>query len=341
MIQQKKGNDIEDRVYMDLVQAIPELPKMLAQMVSRIEYFDSKQPQTELAAIKDDLYSFTARLEKKQRLISRAFRKLLPRQVIQSMLLHSIDHIIRFTKQEAIADARYSLLLKLMHDADQKVPLISIIVFLRHGDPERSLPKQCKPVPHLEEARRSKGEARAMATLDALVKTAEGVYKPFLITLQQLSYLKEGVPPPKPVDFGDLVKVIVQRLAAYPGLIDPDIGWMRNSAAHLNYEYLVGQDAMRMWDNKHDAITVPVNELLDRVESTYQFSCWTVQRVGQLYLFRNFLRDTGLLGEVISHYPVLCSGNQEAVIQAEAEILGYCQILFTPMIDFFKSHGIR
>jgi hypothetical protein len=116
----------------------------------------------------------------------------------------------------------------------------------------------------------------------------------------------------------------MQRLDEYPGLVDPNIGWMRNSAAHLNSEYLIEQDAILIWDKKHDAVIVPVNELLDRVESIYQLSCRIVQRVSQLYMFRNFMRDTGLLREVIARYPVIFFGNQEEISQAEAEISDYC-----------------
>jgi hypothetical protein len=59
-----------------------------------------------------------------------------------------LDDIIKITKSEASRDSRYSLLLKLMSEADKRVPLISIIVSMRHGDPIESLGPQCAPYDH-------------------------------------------------------------------------------------------------------------------------------------------------------------------------------------------------
>src|SRR5262245_1309388 len=300
-IQEQKKNEVEDQIGEELVRAIPGLPKMLLQMAARIERFDNRQPQTELAAFKDSVASMIAKMAKKEGVIIRLFRRHLQSPAVAaSIFQHSLDVAIHYAKQGAAADARYSLLLKLMEEADQTVPFISVIVPLRHGDPEGSLVAQCRPLPDLEEARRSKGEARANAVLNALLKTAEGLYRPYLITLRQLSYLKEGKLPPNPGEFGDLVTVTSQRLATYPGLVDSDAGWLRNSTAHLNNKYVVGKDALLMWDRKHPEILMPVIELMDRVERMYQISSQTIQRVGQLYALRNFFLGTGLLDEFVA-----------------------------------------
>jgi hypothetical protein len=132
-----------------------------------------------------------------------------------------------------------------------------------------------------------------------------------------------------------------QRLAAYPGLVDSDAGWLRNSAAHMKNKYVAGKDALLMWDRKRPETLIPVNELLDRVERMYQISSQTIQRVGQLYAIRNLFRDTGLHDEFVAKWPTFLSGNEEDIRKADSELADRAQTSFAPMIAFFNAHGIQ
>src|SRR5207249_7142448 len=109
--------------------------------------------------------------------------KLLSELPLEQEARKSLSNIIKVTKSEASKDPRYSLLLKLMSEADKRVPLIAIIVSMRHGDPIESLGPQCAPYDVLEQAEREHSEVRATFVLRALGETCEALYRPYLITI--------------------------------------------------------------------------------------------------------------------------------------------------------------
>lgn len=224
-------NHKEKKIAQELLSMVPELPKLLGRLNDRIEHFDVRQPKTFIADTKSDFDILANRLQGRKQRVARLlwclFGKLAFKIVAKPMLLEAIA----LTKREASADSRYSLLLKLMHKADEAIPLVSMIVSVRHGDPESRLLSQCAPLAFLQQAERERGEARATSVLNALRATSEFVYRPYLVTIWSLSYLKEReIPPAKVPDFGELVKQAHRRLTEFPCLVEPDAGWLKNSA---------------------------------------------------------------------------------------------------------------
>jgi hypothetical protein len=206
----------------------------------------------------------------------------------------SIKRAAKLAKQEAAVDTRYSLLLRLIDEAESNVPFVSLTVLSGAAEPIDNLSAQWKPIHQLQEAKRLKGEARAQAVLTALEHTAEAVYWPYLRAIWNLSFYKESKCPPRAQrDPGALVVEVSKRLANYPGLVEGRAGWMRNSATHLHYEYLVSEDALEMWDIKHTRRKISVDELLEIVKSMYQISAQTFPQVAQLYVLRTFLPAAG------------------------------------------------
>ncbi|MCA1567919.1 MAG: hypothetical protein LC803_20180 [Acidobacteria bacterium] len=340
MLKRKKGGDVDDKIAREIVRLMPKLPQTVDRIFDKVEQFDFRQPTTFIAEMKADMRSCAPQLGGRERRILSRLWKLLRLLPLERVVRWRMNEVIRITKSEAAKDARYSLLLKLMSEADAKVPLVSIIVSLRHADPEATLGPLCAPYDMLEQAERERGEARATAVLRALADTAEALYKPYLITLWALSYLKEGEVPPEQVpSFGNLVKDTHRRLANYPGLVEPDAGWMRNSAVHNPRKYLLVTDALEMWDKNVAHKAVPVDELYAMVKRMYLISGMTVQRVGQLYMFRNVFAESGLLDAFVEFLPHLFTLDEQKVLTAEARFFDRAHDVIRPLEEFFNAHA--
>jgi hypothetical protein len=348
MVRNKRGQgergegftDQEKKIGQELLSMVPELPKMLGRLTDRIEHFDVRQPKTFIAATKNDFDVLVNRLQGREqrvaRLLWRLFGKLAFKIVAKPMLLEAIA----LTKREASIDPRYSLLLKLMHKADEAIPLISMIVSVRHADPESALLPQCAPLAFLQQAERERGEARAASVLDALRATSEFVYKPYLVTIWCLCYLKEReIPPAKVPDFGELVKQAHHRLREFPGLVETDAGWMRNSAVHHLPNYILEEDALIMEAKNVQPVKVRVDDLLALVQRMYRISAVTIHRVGQLYMLRDLYLNTGLFDVFIEHIPHIYAGDEKRVAVAEQELMEYVKTLLEPLKEFFDSHS--
>src|SRR5207245_3649585 len=294
----------DEKIAKEFLKLMPRFPRTFKWLLKKTERFDYRSPTTFISEIKAEVAKCAPALNPVDVGALRPLWNLLSELPLKQEARKSLDDIIKMTKSEASKDPRYSLLLKLMSEADKKVPLISIIVSMRHGDPIESLGPQCAPYDVLEQAERERGESRATFVLRALGETCEALYRPYLITIWALSFLREGeVPPAQVPSTGNLVKDTYKRLSDYHGLVEPDAGWMRNSAIHNPRKYILEKDAVEMWDKSVAPRVVPVGELLAMVKRMYQISGVTIQRVGQLYMFRNLFGEMGLLDGFMESFP--------------------------------------
>lgn len=306
----------DDSKLKKLESLLPELPLTLSKIMRRAEEFDGSLPNTFKAAVEKDLCSVA------QSLASR-----------ETAILSDLKTV---TKKMASVDRRYSMLLRLMTEADQQVPYVSMRFVLRHADPPRLLDLLAEPGGFLERAQGTKGEARGQAILHAL-RTIEPLYKPYLATLWELSYLRNGERPPnKAPSFGSLVQQTASRLSAYPGLVEADAGWRRNSAVHNPCEYIIRDDVVIMSDDNVPRTPVSVDELETMVRRMYEISGATMPRVSQLYLFRLFI-DTGLFEAIMARLPDFLSDDPSRRVEAEEDIQRQAVSLFADVGAFFSA----
>jgi hypothetical protein len=164
---------------------------------------------------------------------------------------------------------------------------------------------------------------------------SEVLYKPYLFTLWFLSYVKEGKLPPQAPEFGELVKQMHRRLADYPGLIEPDAGWMRNSAVHNMPDYVLDDDSVVMWDRNHERTKVRVSDLLEMMQRMYFISGTTIMHVSQLYMFRDVFVNTGLFKMFVDCIPLVIAHDELRLSMAEQEMKKVGETLIEPMGKFF------
>jgi hypothetical protein len=112
---------------------------------------------------------------------------------------------------------------------------------------------------------------------------------------------------------------------------------MRNSAIHNPRKYILEKDAVEMWDKSVEPRTVPVDELLAMVKRMYQISGVTIQRVGQLYMFRKLFGE--MLDGFVESFPVLLSSDENEIEQVEARFTAKAEEMFRPMADFFEAQA--
>ena len=208
MTKQVDDDDVVDeKIAKEMLRLMPELPSTLEGLFKKVEQFDHREPTRFIAEMRAEMGGPLSSLEVTKLDVLHSLGNFLADLPLKEEARRRLAEIIKITKSEASKDPRYSLLLRLMSEADKKVPLISIIVTMRHGDPIETLEPQCRPYDLLEQAERERGEVRATAALRALAETVEALYRPYLITVWALSYFKEGEVPPQQIPAsGNLVK---------------------------------------------------------------------------------------------------------------------------------------
>lgn len=292
---------IFSRLFPNFRHVAPKLKKLVYE-------FDAATPKTTLAKAERILNSLTPAAQVTQRYFIRVIKatKRLPR--FRQSILEQLDEMITLTKTEAKKDSRYALLLKLMHEADRKLPFTGGVVTSRHADPRQWFEIQMNSLSKIDLAKSTTGERRAEAVKDAFRDTVEFLYGPYIKTLVYLSYVREGkhdesLNKIKDMRFGNALRHLTAKLMDYQKLFDARAAWMRNCVAHEYLTYHLQTDTFIFRDSGRNPIAVRTDELLTLTEDMYRLAGETVARVGQLYMFREIFRNLGLREVFLDHIP--------------------------------------
>jgi hypothetical protein len=337
---QQKHAELDRKLDQIIKKAMPQMPKKFLKLGQKIENADIRQPATLKAEIERDIAEFIQRLGLQDAGLFQDMLQLAGDPAFGEELIQTFLRTIGITKEEAKKDNRYSLLMRLVNEAHARVPYSPWLVFEDYADPRVMWEVQFAPADLLVEAEQKRGEIRAKAVLRALVEVAEPLYKLYLNRIWLLSYFKEGeLPKCKEVpSLGNLVTEAASRLSDYPGLVESDAGWMRNSACHNRRVYLPEEDAVEMWDKNKPRKKVPVDTLLQMVNRMYQISAVTLQRVAQVYLFRTMLVKSGVLSLLMEQASVFSSLDETKINMAEQEMLAKGKVILAPLENFINSH---
>ncbi|HMM78751.1 MAG TPA: hypothetical protein PKC65_01895 [Pyrinomonadaceae bacterium] len=299
----KWGERIVERLFPNLRIFAPKFLKL-------VNDFDPATPQTSLAKLDRILSGMTPSTPASQRFILRFIKAATRVPRFRQNILDQLDEVITMTKTEAKKDSRYSLLLKLMHDADKKTVLAGGVVTFRHADPSQWFAVQMNSKSKIDRAKSAVGELRANAAKDAFRDTVEYLYTPYIKTLVYLSLLREGrdeesLKKVEGMRFGNAIKYLSAKLSDYLKLFDDRAGWMRNCATHDYVPFDLPTDSSIFRDREKNPIPISTDDLLALTEDMYQLAGETVARVGQLYMFREVFRNMGLRDILLDHIPVI------------------------------------
>lgn len=330
----------DDRCYKILSRWIPDAIPTLKKLASGLEQFDPTEPQTHKAKMEQIFVEFVEKMKDRERVIVRLFRFFLRSASASIISNEELSKVSGMVKGMAKQDPRYSLLLKLLNEADKKMPFVSFIAVLKHADPRKNIFPMSSPIPSLQKAEKLKGEKRKDAVLEAFRLTVEHLYKPYVETMWALSYFKDGEIPPtvkdpskKKPEFGVMVKTAHEKLSSYPGLVELRAGWMRNSITHDLLTYDVNSDSIELKDSSGSLTAIKVTELLELTCNLYQISAETITHVTQLYMFRDFFISKGFLSVLIKHLPGLLSTNPLQITEAEKKFDSDMQQLIAKHIN--------
>lgn len=328
MKQEKTQIKEDERLFKIIIRFFPGLLPALKKFFSKFENFDFSQPKTFMRSVEKDFHSAMPNPSAFNEFLFLRFirRFLVNNELIKQEIAKIPGRMADLAKKEAKKDSRYSLLLELIYEAESNFPFSPYIMTARHGDIQRTFEASCSPVPYLENAKKLKGELRASNIYEGMRRVCEFVYKPYIQTLWQLSYLRDGEEPPfkdlsKEIHLGDMINVALQKFPKkYHSLIDPDAAIMRNSASHHDLEYDIEQDSIVIRDKNKTPISIKVDTLIQRVDSMYLISSETVARVGQIYLFRLYDR-LDIAGEFYNFLPEFLSMDKDRAKLAEQNLM--------------------
>jgi hypothetical protein len=342
---QSMASNLDPEVERDFIRLMPELPRMFATLAVNIEKFDGAQPRSFLDQIERDLKPLGENIKSREHQFQRFFGRLFGRFTARLLVRKFALTFIKIAKTSAAADNRYSLLLKLMHEIDQQIPFVSLMVASEYVkaqapgylDAKAFFVAQSTAMNFYKRAEQASGEERATFALIAHAKTVDLLYKPYLIALWFFSYIKVGKWPPAHIpELGTMMAVIIDRLPEYHGLVERDAIWMRNSAVHNEPEY-EGDHSVWMWDRKHPQKKVKVNELMSLTESLFVISTHTIQSVSQLYFLRDFILNTGLLDMAADCIAHEAGGDREKLKNSESMAKVHAESLLKPVMAFVNG----
>jgi hypothetical protein len=321
-------------------QIFPDLPRRFQAFAELIQKFDAREPATFKAHVEREFGKLAPSVGDESGSIWKDLLDMIADPSFAEALLESGQLGAKLAKDEAKADGRYSLLMRLIAEAHTKVPYLPLVLLQNQADPAGMLEQQCAPLDMLAEAERLNGEARSTAVLRAMGEVAEPLYKRYATAIRLLSYVKEDAWPKvvNPDSFGNLVEEAANRLVNYPNLIDGDAAWIRNAVCHKHAEYIVSEDAVDLWDSKRPRIRIPVDLLLEKVKRMYQVSAVTLPRVAQVYLIRNTFLDPTIAGLMFEAFNFALNHDEMTAKRAEWEFQSKIKSLFAPAEAFAKKH---
>ena len=123
---------------------------------------------------------------------------MLKHPYFATAMTKTIQDCIRNLEKQMAVDARATQLLRLIEETDREVPFRSWLVLQEHVDLRLLIRPLCLAGTAVEDARKLKGEAKAAVLIEALGKTYELLYYPYLVAVWQLTCLSRNKWPKQP-----------------------------------------------------------------------------------------------------------------------------------------------
>ena len=215
----RKRHEVERMIAKRLWKMVPrKVRNTMFEMIHSADGFDPRRPAVFISQFQSLLQegerltsSPPANLTSRQQWALKRILVLLRRYPIANELRLFAPKLTRIAKQEAMRNSRESLLLKLIYEADQNVPLVSMIFLHDSMQSIKRLRSQLEPADLLASLESTSGGIRARALVRAYRETSEWLYEPYLRVLWRLSNFAFNEARVEPKSFGPLVDQLSQR----------------------------------------------------------------------------------------------------------------------------------
>jgi hypothetical protein len=308
-------------------------------IVPMIKNLDVRRPATVMERMKKKLDAsfkattperFTAGLHDLARLMNAKGA----RQRMKRGLLREANDIER----RAAADDRYATLRRLIDDAERAAPFALVMYLSRGLGLGDFMRRACEPLDVINHAKSARGEIRARDLVRATREVSEMLYDPYVRFLWFLCNVIDGRRRQAP-KFGAMITFLATRLVGYPGLVEPNAGWLRNAASHAHWSFVPDKDAVWMWDEHRPATMFDLKCLKKIVDRMYMISGPTMLSAAMSYVFKDIMAGSGMLDVYADVFSGLLSDDPIQQRDATAKLEAWFKEKFGPTVDLMNRTG--
>lgn len=238
----------------------------------------------------------------------------------------------------AVADPRYSALLKLLAEADANAPRLGQLALTMHFPQLLHVRASQRVALGLRAAwNAASAEERFRHLAAAAIPLIGRVYDPYLRVIWTLSGLARGDWSPPVSQTGVLLRHACDRM---PHLVDRRLGAFRNVEAHDGIRFLPGE-RVRARDADGDQFTLSIGEFALMLESAFRVAAPTLHGVINLYVVRGYFLAGGALDVALEAAAHLASGDPAREALAGEAWSGNQLELLGPPLRFAAAHPRR
>lgn len=169
-------------------------------------------------------------------------------------------------------DSRIILLERLFKEVNRKRKYLVFLILRDFFDYKDHFRRLLEPADLLLALQSRKREARARYLLRAYREIVEMSYQKYLIFLWILSSILLDDRKLFPKSLGDYCRQLPLRLGNNRSLVDPDVAFIRNAAAHGDWEYNSRSNTVILRDKKKIPLELTLRKLEMRLEGIYFIS---------------------------------------------------------------------
>ena len=194
-------------------------------------------------------------------------------------------------------DSRIILLERLFREVDRKRKYLVFLILKDFFDYEDHIRRSLEPADLLLALQSRKREAKARYLLRAYREIVEMSYQKYLRLLWILSSILLDDRKPFPKSLGDYCRQLPLRLDDYRSLVDPDVAFIRNAAAHGDWAYDPSSNSVILQDKKKIPLELTLRKLEMRLEGIYFISGPILLNLINKYII-TFYQKSGFASEM-------------------------------------------
>lgn len=247
----------------------------LNQLLTDLETGESIDPEAPLSSQAEWIDQFKKELEFDEGFIEKLEVKLnelvsAPEDLVK-LFSSSFKNQLQTVIERNVSTPEFHQLLLLFKDVDSITPKCTEMLIHNSGilSASDNLLEGYSFARQLEGLSGERLVKKIITIAPSLIEDSYKRYLHFLVTCKFCMDKKDKEPNNK---IGVMLDQVTSLKSKYPLLIDSDIAWLRNSAAHRNWKYIVESDMVLMTDNKDIEHYFSPEELMVKIMQPFLIS---------------------------------------------------------------------